>query len=484
MDTGRDTHLAERVRNTCLRASDEEFMVLCFDVADYVQANGSDVAREAVYTIVNIINQYRGRTALRAIEFLDLLVKNCGYPVHLHVSRRGFLKLLAQRFPTRAPNDNETYTKVQWELLDLINKWYHTICRWGNYKEELVYIKDLYNMLVSRGYIFPKIPTNELQLLKPTTGLLQTFTEYNTEQETILSTKLNELIRRGKPNDLKMAENINKKLEYLTFHPNVLARKKFISDITILKQKMKSFQENIHNNDFQPDNVDPNISELYSEFKDALNKLVIVSNIDHGDLKDPDKFMNNLLVLHATLNDLISEYEEKIRNVNKTQHDQDNDDKGNSKIQTISLTSCHNISEKTDLVRVIDKLAISNDKISLDEEKMNKEEDKTQGPNEENGKVENGTADLTETLPEERRQGLEIANSIVVKGTEKKTSLSGMNGKQFGTKAIKTGIVLPHFKSAPPVTTLSISTAESSGQFNFTGKDEVDLTKKFEPFKD
>lgn len=259
--------ICDRVENACFNNyynlndkkdvdNENSRLVLFLNIADYInmQKGEGDSARNVVFTIAKLISSSNvdQTVKLNAIKLLDLLVKNCGYPVHLHISRRGFLQVINNQFPpirqTAITEDNSNshndlgkgmtisnnYSIVQSELLKELNIWYHTICQWTSYKNDLVYIKHLYNMILDRGYLYPPLNDKELAILKPYSYIdednddnknntandnnnmvmnIRSFEEFNNEQIIILNSQITELRRRGKEKDIKASDILANKLK-------------------------------------------------------------------------------------------------------------------------------------------------------------------------------------------------------------------------------------------------------------------------------
>ena len=141
-----------------------------------------------------------------AIALLDNLVKNCGYPFHLQILRKEFLNELVKRFPERPPM---RYTRVHRLILAQIEEWYQTICRTSKYKEDFGYIKDMHRLLSNKGYVFPEVKVEDVAVLNPTDNL-KSLEDLQKEEAIVHSAKLQELIRRGRPQDLQEANKLMK----------------------------------------------------------------------------------------------------------------------------------------------------------------------------------------------------------------------------------------------------------------------------------
>ena len=60
-------------------------------------------ARDACHALLPHINSRNPNQSLLALNVLDHLVRNCGYPVHLQLATKEFLNELVRRFPERPP---------------------------------------------------------------------------------------------------------------------------------------------------------------------------------------------------------------------------------------------------------------------------------------------------------------------------------------------------------------------------------------------
>ena len=100
--------------------------------------------REASIHVVKLINSRDPYVAVNALSLLDVLVKNCGYPFHLQISRKEFLNALVKRFPERPP---ARYSKPQRIILSYIEEWTQTLCKNSKYKDDLGFIRDMHRLL-------------------------------------------------------------------------------------------------------------------------------------------------------------------------------------------------------------------------------------------------------------------------------------------------------------------------------------------------
>lgn len=139
-------------------------------------------------------------------QLLDILVKNCGYPVHLQLGTKEFLNELVRRFPERPPMHP---SPVMSKILEMIHEWRQTLCVTSKHKEDLVHIRDMHRLLMYKGYRFPKVDARNAAVLN-TEHSLQSPEELEEENRLAQGAKLQELIRRGTPRDLQQAQELMK----------------------------------------------------------------------------------------------------------------------------------------------------------------------------------------------------------------------------------------------------------------------------------
>lgn len=156
--------------------------------------------------MVQRINSRHPQVSLLALDLLDHLVKNVGYPIHLQVATKEFLNELVKRFPERPPLFPSS---AQTKILALIHEWKHTICVDSKRKDDLGHIRDMHKLLTYKGYRFPSLDARSKGVLNPENAL-QTPEELEEEDRSAQAAKLQELIRRGTPRDLEQAQELMK----------------------------------------------------------------------------------------------------------------------------------------------------------------------------------------------------------------------------------------------------------------------------------
>ncbi|AET40258.1 ubiquitin-binding protein Ecym_5516 [Eremothecium cymbalariae DBVPG len=297
---GSGNALLRKIQRACRLSLVEPDLSLNLDVADYINAKQGGAPRDAVLTIVKLINSRGIHTAVFALSLLDVLVKNCGYPIHLQISRKEFLNELVKRFPEKPPM---RYTKVQRLILTAIEEWYQTICKNSSYKEDMKYIRDMHSLLKYKGYVFPKINQEDLAVLRPSDHL-KTPSELQKEQEIAQAAKLEELIRRGKPEDLREANKLMKVMAGYKEDNIVNVTQTLTDELTKLKRKADLFNEMLSALD-TAEVEDGAIVELYSSLKSSQPKFQKIIEEKQGD----EEFVQDLLQFNVKVNQLIQKYQ-------------------------------------------------------------------------------------------------------------------------------------------------------------------------------
>ncbi|CAR28682.1 hypothetical protein ZYGR_0U00400 [Zygosaccharomyces rouxii] len=288
--------LLRKIQRSCRLSLPEPDLALNLDVADYINEKQGPAPRDAVIAIVKLINSRDTHTAVFALALLDVLVKNCGYPLHLQISRKEFLNELVKRFPEHPPM---RYSKVQRLVLTAIEEWYQTICKHASYKEDMGYIRDMHRLLKYKGYIFPKINDSDMAVLRPA-DQLKTPSEIQKEQEVAQSAKLEELIRRGRPEDLREANKLMKVMAGFKEDNAREAKQTILTELNKLKRKADLLNEMLSSSD-TPDLKNETVSELHSALKGAQPKFQGIIEEEHED----DELVQDLLKFNDTVNQLL-----------------------------------------------------------------------------------------------------------------------------------------------------------------------------------
>ncbi|EJS43462.1 gga2p [Saccharomyces arboricola H-6] len=291
--------LLRKIQRACRMSLAEPDLGLNLDIADYINEKQGAAPRDAAIAIAKLINNRESHVAIFALSLLDVLVKNCGYPFHLQISRKEFLNELVKRFPGHPPL---RYSKIQRLILTAIEEWYQTICKHSSYKNDMGYIRDMHRLLKYKGYAFPKISDSDLAVLKPS-HQLKTASEIQKEQEISQAAKLEELIRRGKPEDLREANKLMKIMAGFKEDNAVQAKQAISSELSKLKRKADLLNEMLGSNDSQ--NWDNETTqELHSALRLAQPKFQKIIEEEQED----DALVQDLLKFNDTVNQLLEKF--------------------------------------------------------------------------------------------------------------------------------------------------------------------------------
>ncbi|KAG8529149.1 uncharacterized protein KY384_005784 [Bacidia gigantensis] len=224
----------------------EPNLALSLEIADLINSKKGSAPREASVAIVNHVNHRNANISLLALSLLDICVKNCGYPFHLQISTKEFLNELVRRFPERPPIRP---SRVQSRILELIEEWRQTICQTSRYKEDLGFIRDMHRLLSFKGYMFPEVRREDAAVLNRSENL-QSAEEMEEEEKAAQSAKLQELIRRGGPQDLQEANRLMKVMAGFDTRHKTDYRAKAAEEVSRVQQKARLLEERLQN--FKP----------------------------------------------------------------------------------------------------------------------------------------------------------------------------------------------------------------------------------------
>lgn len=233
------SQLQRFILNACDPQNYEPNLALNLEIADLVNAKKGTAPREAAKTIVHYVNHRNPNVSMLALSLLDICVKNCGYPFHLQISTKEFLNELVRRFPERPPMHS---SRVQNRILELIEEWRQTICQTSRHKEDLGHIRDMHRLLSYKGYVFPEIRKEDAAVLNPSDNL-RSAEEMEEEEREAQSAKLQELIRRGGPQDLQEANRLMKIMAGYDTRNKTDWRAKAAEEVGKIQQKARILEE-------------------------------------------------------------------------------------------------------------------------------------------------------------------------------------------------------------------------------------------------
>ncbi|KAJ2673838.1 ARF-binding protein [Coemansia sp. RSA 1085] len=186
---------------------DEPDLALNLDICDLVNRKKGNYAHDAVFGLLPYVNGRSHTQGHLALTLLDNLIKNCGHPVHFQIGSREFLNELFRRFPEYqpiAPNP------VHHRILEMLQEWRVTLCQRSRYREDLQRINDMYALLCRKGWRFPRIDSDNIAVVLEPETTLKTREELEKQDMEAMQAKLQELLRRATPRDLREANKLMK----------------------------------------------------------------------------------------------------------------------------------------------------------------------------------------------------------------------------------------------------------------------------------
>ncbi|MCJ1486679.1 hypothetical protein MMC06_006857 [Schaereria dolodes] len=237
------TPLQRYIQNAVDPQNFEPNLALDLEIADLINSKKGNAPREAAVAIVNYVNHRNQNVSLLALTLLDICVKNCGYAFQLQISTKEFLNELVRRFPEKPPIRP---SRVQLKILEAIEEWRMTICQTSRYKEDLGFIRDMHRLLSYKGYMFPEVRREDAAVLNPSDNL-KSADEMEEEEKAAQSAKLQELIRRGGPEDLQEANRLMKVMAGFDTKHKTDYRAKAAEEVGRIQQKARLLEERLQN---------------------------------------------------------------------------------------------------------------------------------------------------------------------------------------------------------------------------------------------
>ncbi|KAG0251070.1 hypothetical protein DFQ27_009024 [Actinomortierella ambigua] len=276
-------------------------MSLNLEICDVIKDRQKNTPREAAIYIVRLVNNRNMHVGMLALALLDMCIKNCGHPFHIQIATKEFLNELVRKFPERPLS---VPTPVQSRILEMIHEWYLTIAKTSRFKEDLVHIKDMHRLLSFKGYRFPQLRDDSTSVLNPV-ATLKSPAELEEEDRIAQSAKLQELIRRGRPQDVQAANDLVKKMTGYVSEERPDYKEEAALELEKVHQKAVLLTEML--NDVKPgERIGRNdiFQELLTTCKAAQPK--IQKFINEGD--DVEN-MDRLLEINDIINNVMEQYE-------------------------------------------------------------------------------------------------------------------------------------------------------------------------------
>ncbi|KAF9970407.1 hypothetical protein BGZ73_006882 [Actinomortierella ambigua] len=279
----------------------EPDMSLNLEICDVIKERQKNTPREAAIYIVRLVNDRNMHVGMLALALLDMCVKNCGHPFHIQIATKEFLNELVRKFPERPLS---VPTPVQSRILEMIHEWYLTIAKTSRFKEDLVHIKDMHRLLSFKGYRFPQLRDDSTSVLNPV-STLKSPAELEEEVKIAQSAKLQELIRRGRPQDVLAANELVKIMTGYKEEDRPDYKEEAALELEKIHQKAVLLTEML--NDVKPgERIGRNdmFQELLTTCKAAQPK--IQKFINEG---EDEENMDRLLEVNDIINNVIEQYD-------------------------------------------------------------------------------------------------------------------------------------------------------------------------------
>ncbi|KAG0273733.1 hypothetical protein BGZ95_010475 [Linnemannia exigua] len=290
------------IERACDPSRFEPDLALNLEICDVIKEKQKNTPREAAIYIVRLVNHKNMQVGMLALTLLDNCVKNCGYPFHLQIATKEFLNALVRKFPERPLT---VPTPVQTRILEMIQEWYQTLCKTSRYKEDLIHIRDMHRLLSFKGYRFPQAKKAAAAVLNPVDSL-KSSAQLEEEDRVAQAAKLQELIRRGRPEDVRAANELVKKMTGYEQEEKPDYAEQASAELDKILSKASMLIEML--NEVKPGEIIGRgdiFEDMYGTCKAAQPKVqkFISEN------EDPDN-MDKLLELNDVLNNVIEQYNE------------------------------------------------------------------------------------------------------------------------------------------------------------------------------
>ncbi|TLD28885.1 hypothetical protein PspLS_03432 [Pyricularia sp. CBS 133598] len=276
-----NSQLLRFIQAACSPENYEPNLALNLEISDLINSKKGTAPREAAMAIVGYINHRNANVALLALHLLDICVKNCGYPFHLQISTKEFLNELVRRFPERPPI---RASRVQTKILEAIEEWRSTICETSRYKDDLGFIRDMHRLLSYKGYTFPEVRRDDAAVLNPSDNL-KSAEEMEEEEREAQSAKLQELIRRGTPEDLQEANRLMKVMAGYDTRTKVDYRAKAAEEVGKIQAKARLLEERLEafkpGDTMQDGDVFEELASALSSAQPKIQKMCEEESDDH-----------------------------------------------------------------------------------------------------------------------------------------------------------------------------------------------------------
>ncbi|KAG1717487.1 VHS domain-containing protein [Suillus lakei] len=299
----RASKLEMLTQNACDPTLHEPNYAIHLEIAELINTKKANTPRDAAMLIARLANHRNPHIAILALALLDTLVQSCGYPFHLQISTKEFLNELVRRFPERPP---PFPGPVMSRILELIHQWKEGICSESRWKEDLGNIKDMHRLLTFKGYRFREIIR---RAEAPPTMNIKSADELESEDREAQSAKLQELIRRGTPRDLAVAQELMKSLAGANPEAKPDYRSQAMTELNKLESKVILLNEMLDNVDtaqgekFASGDAYDQVASILKSARPKLQKWV-----SDAETEDPES-LDAFLQINDQINNVITRFE-------------------------------------------------------------------------------------------------------------------------------------------------------------------------------
>ncbi|KAJ2848127.1 ARF-binding protein, partial [Coemansia erecta] len=285
-------------------------LVLNLDICELVNQKKGNYPHDAVFALIPYINGRSKNQALRALTLLDNLVKNGGHSVHYQVASREFLNDLFRRFPEYQPSISNP---VHQRILEMLQEWRVTLCRHSRYKDDLQRINDMYSLLRRKGWRFPEAEDENVAVMLGPKDSLRSREELEKEDLEAMQAKLQELLRRATPRDLREA---NKLMKVITGYEQSPQKpdyeREWDEELKSIEQKAGLLAE-IVQNATPGTRLDETARALFSKCTSAqlrLHKLISEQEADDGESSAENQELARLIRLNDYIIDVVQAFKD------------------------------------------------------------------------------------------------------------------------------------------------------------------------------
>ncbi|KAJ8659605.1 hypothetical protein O0I10_004584 [Lichtheimia ornata] len=305
--------IVEFIEEACSVARYEPDLALNLEICEMINKKQGNAPREAATAIVRLVNSRNLNQSMLALTLLDNCVKNCGYPFHLQVATKEFLNELVRKFPERpAPFPNPAIQRI----LYMIKEWKVALADMSRHKDDLIHIKDMYRLLRFKGYRFPELKDASVAALAPSQSL-KSAEELEEEDRVAQSAKLQELIRRGRPQDLVEANQLMKVMTGYDQRQKPNYQQKFEEELHKIQEKVILLYEMLENvKPGEQINRNETLVELRNSSAGAQPKIQKMIQEE----EDTEK-IENLLTLNDMINNSMAKFADIQKGIYDTQYE-------------------------------------------------------------------------------------------------------------------------------------------------------------------